>query len=335
MNYFKYAKSYNGYRAMRIYQEVQNLKGYAISIYKGLWEDALDMSFFHILENFDENSGCELSHYALRVVGTILLGKYNHEIEHETSLETNLNKKSVEEDLFNPAHEILDIEEGVSVDIQECVRYLLPMFIQDYKFFKSKKSEDRKLAYTGLFNMFSYETINESMDLMVKLYGEDMDYLYNLKRNCHYRNFSEDRYKDSMDNSIEYECFFKDVLIYKKLQVKSRKVFYLFNIKDAVDSIIQTYYQGKCSREVGDLTVYCTLSGNLVTSTEELRVVLERELVGAVLSRFSYFKVVCYEKGKSIILSSTKELEHGFTLDIFNQDFKIPIRELVSKCSNS
>lgn len=321
---------------MCVQQELDNLKGYAISIYKGLWEEALNKSLFHIIENFDDNRGVELSHYVSKVVGTILLGKYNHEIEQDTTLETTLNKRSVEEDSFNPANEILKKDEKeVSEDVKECVRYLLPMFIQDYKFFKSFKADERKMSYTGMFEMFSDETVMKSKDMLMDMYGSDMDYLYNLKKECHYRNFSEDRYKDSMDISIEYECYFRNVLIYKKLSSKINNYFYMINIEEIIDALIRTYYWGKCCRKIGSFMVYCTLSGNLVTGLEELRAVLEREFVGAFLSRFNYFRVVCYEKGKNIILSSTKELGYEFSLNIFEEEFPIPIKEVISRCSNA
>lgn len=334
MNYFNYAKSYSGYKAMRVYQEVQKLKGYAISIYNGAWEEALDMSFFHILDNYDEESGNDLSHYAIRVVGTILLGKYKHEIEHETSLETTLTKKAVSEDSSNPANIVVK-EDEVSIDVQTCIRYLLPMFIQDYKFFKSKKPEDRKLTYNGLFSMFSYDAIVEAMNTMISLYGDDMEYLYDLKRNSHYRSFTDDRYKSSMDTAIEYTCTFKNIVIYKKLQNKAtNRLFYVFNIEKTINNLIRQIYTEKGVRHLGDMSVYCTLSGNLVTSKEELRANLERELIGAVLSRFNFFRVACYEKGKSMVLTSSKKQNHSFFLNIFGEEVEVYISEVVSKCSN-
>lgn len=336
MDYFKHTKSTcNAYRTMQVYIEVQKLKGYAISIYKGLWEDALDKSFFHILENFDWDSGADLSHYATKVVGTILLGKYNHEIEHEVSLLAGMEKKSMETKELDPLNIVIPSEEEeASTSVDRCVHYLLPMFVQDFKFFKSKRPEDRVLTYTGLFNKFSERTVLTAMTLLVEEYGSSMEELLAMKKKSHFRNFPEDRYKNDLDETVEFNCLFKDVIIYKRLTGRASKKFYIIDLKEVLSRLVKTYFIAECVRVIGDVNVYCTLSGNILIGESELASTLERELVGALLARSQSVRVIAYEKGSSLIISSGKELQEGISFSIMEKDFNIPTRQLVSKCIN-
>ena len=335
MNYFNYSKVTSSYDAMEIYSVVMALKGYAKTIYKGLWEDALDKSFFHILENYKKESGGDLEHYATRVVGTILLGKYSKEIEHEVSLITAMDKKSLETKGLNPAEILIPETEEVSNDLKDCVEYLLPMFVQDYKFFKTRNPEDRKLTYEGLFSEYSYLVISSAMDFLVGHYAKQMDELLEVKKTCHYRKYQADRYKRSLDSSVDYQGFFNGVVLYKTLNGKSNKKMYLWNIESTLKDLIAKYYKsGKQVQTLGDLPVYCTLSGSFVTSEEELISCLENEFLGAVLARFQNLKVVSYERGKSLLVTSTQDLEDGLVFEIFSCSFTVKFKRLIAKCIN-
>lgn len=334
MNYFDYAQEHGIYKTMQIFNEVQSLKGYAISVYKNLWEDALDKSFFHILENYDENSGYDLSHYAIRVVGTILLNKYNNEIEHETSLTAAMDKKSYETKGLNPLEVLLEKEEEeVSNHVNSCVEYLLPYFLQDYKFFKSRKSEDRKLSYTGLFDKFSESTVYKAMSTLLEKYGDAIEYLYEVKQKCTVRNYPENRYESFLDTMVEYQTMFRNVLIYKKLSRKSKKYFYSIDLKNLKNSILNAFYEKDMyKREVGELTFYCSLSGSIVSSIEDLLNCLENELVGYIVSKCKV-KVVLYDRGATLLVSSSKEIEKVI-LNIFGIDFPFELKRVVAKCIN-
>lgn len=334
MYYFDYVKDVDASKALKIYETVNGLKGYAMSIYKGLWEDALDKAFFHIIDNYDESSG-DLEHYATKIVGTILLNKYAHEVEHETSLTTALDQKSLEEVGKNPLDIIMLKEDTTqSSDLDRCMEYLIPMFVRDFKFFKTKKSSDRKLSYSGLFQKFSERTVASAMISLVDKYGEDMEYIYNLSKNCRMRSYPDDRYLKSIDSSIEYLGVFNNVLLYKCLSRKVKKLFYSFNIRENVTTLIDVFYSSEDSigkRIIGSSEVYCTLSGKVVTSPDELYDCIERDIVGSLLAKMPHFKVVQYEKGEKLILSSPKDTSYGLVLDVFGKEFSTGIRKIVSK----
>ena len=335
MDYFSYNEAINSYEAMQIFDAVQGLKGYAAKIYKGSWEDALDSSFFHVLRNYNKESGGELEHYATKVVNTILLGKYKNEITHEVSLETGMNQVSMDATYQNPMNILISDEEEVSEDLMSCIHYLLPSFIEDYKFFKTRRSEDRKLSYKGLFSLYSSGTIVQAMDYMVKNYGQAVEELLAVKRNCHFRNFSADRYKNSLDTSIEYDCVLNNVLLYKKVSGRALKKFYFLNIRENITRLIEKFYTtNERKKTLGDITFYCSLSGNIVSSIDELYDTLEREIVGTVLARSQNMKVAVYEHNENMIVTASRDLEDGLILRIFDEDFPIVFKKIISKCIN-
>lgn len=336
MNYFDYVESLDISRIMRIYRAVWSLKGYAISIYKNLWEDALDQAFFHVLANYNEESGGDLMHYATKVVGTIMLNKYSHEIEHDIALDDGMTKKSAEEDIsVNPLNIIIETEDMLQVkDVKKCRRYLFPMFIQDYKFFLTKKSEFRKCSYKGIFGMFSTDVIMDTMDYYAKTYGPDMYRLGELKSQCKYRNFPSDRYKSSLDPNLEYSGMLNGVLLYRVASKRGARYFYRFDIKKTLDIICGSYYRSKdcvAHTVVEGKDIFCSLAGKIVIGMDELRETLENEIIGSLLAKVSIFRVLRYERGVDIILSSTKETDMLFPIEVFGYVFKVGFERVPSK----
>ena len=340
MNYFRYVKNFDAGRSLQIYHVVQNLKGYAITIYKNLWEDALDMAFFHILSNYDAESGGDLEHYATKVVGTIMLNKYNHEIEHDIALEDGMNKKSAEDTSANPLNILMEKENRVQLkDIERCKRYLLPMFIQDYKFFLSMRQEYRKCSYTGIFDMFSSEVIVETIKYYSKKYGSEMLKLGELKKQCHYRSFSDDRYQKSMDPNIEYQGMFHGVLLYRVVTKRGSRYFYSINIKKIIEDIVENFYlkpDNEAHTVVEGVDVYCSLSGKFLMGIENLKRALENEIIGSILAKMTIFRVIRYERGVNILLSATKETDVRFPIEVFGHTYfvgfdRVPSKRLVDK----
>lgn len=335
MRYFDYVDTLDSGRALRIYQAVYSLSNYAKKIYKGYWEDALDKAFFHVLENFNDDSGGDLDHYATKVVNTICLGRYNHEIAHDTSLNMEMDKKSATVGELNPLNILAEKEASFSYNnLKGCINYLLPRFIQDSHFFITKRAEHRKCEYKNIFSMFSHEVIVASMNYLVEKYGEAMEELNALKKKCRYRNFAEDRYKNSMDTTIEYMGMLKGVLLYKSLGKKTVRCFYEVDILDAVDYLVNNVYNVEGSRAkvvVEGMNVYCTLSGQLVCGEKELRKTLESELIGTILARMSVLKAVLYERGKSIVFSASREISNALKIEFLDNFYYLDFKRIPSK----
>lgn len=329
MEYFKHSGASNVNRAFEVFEVVQGLQGYAKTIYKSRWEDVLDMAYFHILNNFDWDGDNDLLHYATKVVGTIGLNIHAHEIEHDTQLDIAMDKKSLNTQGLTP-EEILLAEKEYSDGLEDCIDYLLPSFILDYKFFKSRRTEDRILSYTGLFSKFPEVLVAKAMTELVKRYGDTLEELYSIKREANFRSFSEGRYKDSLETTLSLEGVFKGIVLFRKEGGRMTKSFYELNIKSTLRDLFLTYYSSYAVRVVKGISVYVSLSGQLLFKEEVLLQTLEREIIGALLARNPFLKVAMYEKGKTIILTSSKELEE-LSLEIFGEPFKMPLRKLAAK----
>lgn len=335
MKYFDYVKSFDTERTIRIYQEVRKLKGYAMAIYKSLWEDALDKSFFHILDNFDDESGGDLEHYATKVVGTILLNKYSHEIEHEITLMNAMDQKSLKETSNNPLNIVVGNEEDKRIeDLKLCIQYLTPMFVKDYKFFLTKRPEYRKCEYNGLFEKFSADVINRTMSYFSKNYGDTMNDLDEFKKSCRYRSFSDERYKASIDENITYLGTVRGTVLYSCPIKKYSRIFYEVDLNELLWYIIEEFFiseKNSHKTKVEGEDVYCSLSGQIVMGTDELFLALENEVVGAILAKMSTLKVVHYDRGNRILLSSTREINVGLPMDFFGEEFIIEFKRVTAK----
>lgn len=330
-----------------IQDTVEKLKPYATTIYKSLWQDALDAAFFHIIKHFDFSISDEdtdsledkLYRYSTRVVGTILLGKYNHEIEHEISLINGMDRESISaENRMNPLSILLDSEdEASSHDLESCIDYLTPYFILDYKFFKSQKADHRKLKYTELFEKYSTTVISQAIQFLCDNYSNIMDLLYENISNTRYRLFAKDRYKNSLDQTIRYRGFINNTIIYESnTRVKGNKSFYYFSIEETISDILSEYYSVENTAHSGKFKIhnkiaYVSLSGNIVFSVNELRDYLEYEIIGAILAKISRLRVVVYQQGKYMILSSPKNDECGLAFSMFDTSYKTYFKRMVSK----
>ena len=338
MNYFSHAillQKNNPYRSWQIYQVVYNssLRYYAMKIYGAKYEDALDMAYRHILENYDEDKG-ELEHYATSVVGTINLGAYKKEISYDEMMNIVADKNAFKSNNGDPLDLFLESESKVpDKGVGECVKYLLPFFVKDFKFFKSRKSTDRTLVYSDLYNLFSVSTVMESINFMASKYTETVEKLYALKKKMKFRGYDGERYKKSLNMTVEYICELNGVILYKKEKGRTEKVLYEININEVLANVITMFYKDRLVMMVGEMPVYISLSGKFIFELEELLETLENEIIGCILSRLSTLSILRYERGNSIILVSSNVLAlSAINIDILDSSFFIDLVLKSSRC---
>lgn len=335
MKYYKYVRMQDQVFVFRVHQAVQACKALAISKYKSRWEDALDDAYFHIIKNFDDSKG-SLEHYAMSIVSTIYLNKYSKEVGSETVLEIESERKAMESvRVSNPYEELLDVieEEGTDYDeeIHLCIKYLLPFFIKDYEMFRSKDSSDRKMSYKGLFDMFPFKVINSAVKTLTDKYYEDAKYLSNLSKSCHIKNFKADRYKNSLDRTLSYISRVGDIVRCSAIGVKRKKYAYLIDINDILNKIYTMFYDsnGVARRVIDGTILYCSLSGQIVLTKEDLYDALEREIIGTLLALRTNLKVLNYEKGKELVVTSTRVYEPEVIIQMFQAGVYIPMKKLM------
>lgn len=333
MRYFSYVKPYDNVRALKIHDVVWGLERYAKTIYKSYYADVLDEAYFHILNNFNEDLGYDLENYATKIVKTIGLNRYSHEIANDLSLEIESNKVSYIEDNGNPSSDLVDVEpENLDLDMEECIKYLTPRFIKDFKLFQRQRSEYRTCDYSGMFRMFSLDTINKSIAYLKEKYSGKLEELMQKKQRCRYKSFAEDRYIKSLDPNIEYLGVLRNRLLYRSNTKKTTRFFYNVDIKKNIDTILECIYTHEDMYVVVEgIKVYCSLSGQITTSIEELREILEREIVGLLLARLVNVHVVVYDKGVNLILTITKELLKPVMIDFFGREVCVELVRVATK----
>lgn len=331
MKYFKYVRDADSLLAYKAHVAVRKCKPLAMSKYGSRWEDALDDAYFHIMDHYNEAQG-SLEHYALSVVGTISLNRYAKEVGSDTVFDIESNKEAVKYDELNSPFDSVLKEEDIEYDsaLKQCVQYLLPLFIKDYKMFGSKDGSDRKMSYKGLFDKFPVSIISKVFKTLGEEYYEEGKYLNELSKDCHMRNFSADRFESSLDKTISYQGRIGDIIKCKATGVKRKKYLYDLNIDDLCNKVYNMFYDigGLGSRLIYGITVYCSLSGNIYFTKEDLFESLEREIVGSVLAMRTNLKVLYYEKGKEMIFTSTRDDEPSVALTMFKTKVLIPLTRL-------
>lgn len=351
MEYFSHNKSFKNYgpvRSLEVYRVLYegSLVNYARKIYKGRYHDALDKAFIHILENYDESTN-NLEHYATSVISKIGLNDLKYEAPQDEALMIETDVVSYESDYGNPVKDIIRAEEAEKEeeDLKECIKFLTPYFIEDYKLFQTLRGSDRKLNYANVYDKFSESLIYKAvLEIRDKYFGV-LEELNEIKRNLNFRLYDENRYLKSIDNTLEIVSEVNGVILYTRRNAKKTKYLYEINLRETITDIMRYFYSGRLNRQLGNITVYCTLNGRFVCSEEDLYNSLEKDVIGVLLSHIQAMKVVQYVKGEKFIMVYSKPYYHPVSIDegeerhdgtikvkILDKEFYIEVIKRTSRC---
>lgn len=336
MNYFNCAlllKRNTPYRSFRIYSVVygKDMKAYAKKIYGANFEDALDRSYRHILENYDPNKG-DLEHYVISVIHKINRNIHKNEIGDEAA-DLAMDELAFKENNGDPLEEYLEKQrKGMPYDVENCVKYLLKYYIIDFKYFTTNKSSDKINSYSELFENFSIKSIKEAVEYIKVNYQESIEDLYAVKRIMRFKAYPRDRYMEAFDTSVEYLCDFRGIVVYKRPEAKTGKVIYEIDLKEILNRFKKIFYSGILNRNIGGLECYISLSGKLSFSEAEAMDNLETEIVGSILSRLQQMGVMLYEKGTRLLMTASSPMSRtSMVLSILDRPFPIEMRHRVAK----
>ncbi|MGV3076447.1 hypothetical protein ACEE21_15320 [Clostridium baratii] len=330
MRLFKYLSSKSPKELYDIFKVVQSLKPYAKSKYGSNYEDALDASYEHIIKNYDSDKG-ELRNYAIKVVGTIWLNSNKKEVANEEKTKISLDTKTAQDFVNSPTEE--KMEENLKSDnINSCINDMVEFFVKDFKFFATTNSKYKKMDYSELRDKYTSESILSAMRYLNKTYSEEIGKFISYSKTSSIRNFDENRYKKSIDTSLEYKGILNDIVLLKRKQGSHIKKVYKVSLKDTISKILELFYSDTNYGMivVANIPVYLTLSGKIVDNIDDLKYSLEKELVGSLLSRTS-LKVLRYERGNEILLSSTKDTQCDVVLPLFGKNVSINFERVVVK----
>lgn len=334
MRLFKYLSTRSPKEMYDIFKVVQSLKYLAMKKYANNYEDALDMSYFHIVKNYDSSKG-DLKNYAMKVVSTINLNSFKKESPDEkeqTDDSSSISNSKIAQDYINSNLEEVYEENFKSDNVDSCIKDMVSLFVKDFKFFVSSNAKYRKMDYKELFDNYSLDTILNAKNFLLDKYSSKIEKFISYSKVSSIRNFSEDRYLKSIDSSLEYKGNLNDIIMIKRKQGSHIKKVYRVSIENSINILLELFYRntnyGKMFIE--DIPIYTTLSGRVVDSIEALRYSLEKELVGSLLSRTA-LKVLNYDRGNEILLSSTKDTQSDVILSAFSKNISINFERLVVK----
>lgn len=331
MKYFKYLFSKSTKELYDVFKEVQGLHGYARAKYgEEKVEDVLDASYEHIIKNFDPSKG-ELRNYAMKVVGTIHLGINKKESASDEQTKITLDIKTAQDYINSPMEDVLE-SSSKSDSVDRCINDMVSFFVQDFKFFATSNSKYRKMDYSELIDKYTSESILSAMRYLSNTYASEIEKFITFSKESSIRNFSKDRYLKSLDTSLEYKGVLNGIILLKRKQGSHIKKVYKVSVNKVINMLLDLFYSntdyGKIV--VSDIPVYLSLSGKILDSVDDLRYSLEKELVGSLLSRTS-LKVLHYERGNEILLSSTQDTQSDVTLPIFNKNVSIGFERVAVK----
>lgn len=311
-----------------IYEVVWSLENYAKKIYKGGWEDALDAAMFHIIRNYDVNKG-DLSNYAIKVVKGICYNKYRKEVPYEYLSDlpdSEMETTEVVDDMN------MEDDNGDKQDIAECIAFLSPYFIEDFKFFTSMCKHDRKKSYPGLFERFTYQTIKDAISYLKDNYSEQVKEFHAARISRSKKRYDADKVNRSMADGINYMGVVNGTVLYTKRKSIASKVFYRVDIPEVVQEFIKRFYGDDSNAQVriGDCVAFSSLTGSIIFGIENLLESLEIDIIGMILSR-QEMKVASYTKGEELILVSNRQEEYNLNVKAFSSDIWIPFTQMSSK----
>ena len=331
MKYFKYI---NGIQTRSlsdmydIYQTVQKLDRYAKKIYKNRWEDALDMAFFHVLQNYDSSKG-ELENYTIKVVSGVLLNQFKKEYPYEFIADLGLNEEPKTE--FEDTDIVVNPEQ--KVDVNGCIAYLAPLFVRDFRFFDTMNGQHRKEDYSNLFEMYSYKTVQNAISYLTENYSERVREVYTSKKKCGGKSSNKESSKNQ-DSNLVYVNEITDIIVYYKKKKNSyTRYIYSVDLKKAVSELLLRFYSGdatKAHAKVENADIYCSITGKLVYSQKDLFDALVYDIVGIILARTS-LKLMKLKGYDEAIFVSTSELKYDLNLTIFGESTWITIDQRSAK----
>lgn len=342
IKYFKYQQKKSDLEIFEIFSVVSSLENYAKTVYsEEVVSSVLNDAFHHLIEHYNPQKGV-LSHYAKSVVKKIGLTGNKKEVANSDLTDTNLDLDSFEG--YRDFYTDEDITEE-SKNIMDCVRDIAFHFIKDYSFFNSiecinlgsvldtKLKVSRKCDYSDLLSRYSINTLIEAKDYLLKHYSSEVESLLGLSKSSSIRNLGGDRYKKSLETSLEYIDIINGILLVRTKKGSRSRLVYNLDIRKTIKTILNLFYSSsKYGRiDIEGVVVYISLSGKIVNSVDELIGCIEDELIGSLLARNSSFKVLSYVRGKEIIFTNTKELGYDITLPLFDRDFVLELDNIVTK----
>lgn len=325
MNYFKNQLSRGIRDLYEIYDNVYKLTPYAKRLYGSNYEDILDLAIDHMIKNYNSEKG-QIANYTIRLLKTIGKNRYIKEYAADEQVSISLEELSLKD--FT---EEFCLDEGKSSSFSECLGYLIKFFVYDYKFLVSGLSKYRKCNYKDLFNTYNYQVIKDTIKYLKDTYSEKVNLFYNYAKKPCTKEFSRDRYIQSLDKNLKFNSCINNIYIVTKTVGSHSKFIYKLDIKKVTEMVLKSFYiQDKGILNIEGVNFYLSLGGSIISNYDDLLFSIENSIIGSTLSRTG-MKVVAYIENDFMLLSSTKDSDYCIVYDMFDEVLKFSLERVVSK----
>lgn len=302
MFYFDYSKGDKSASfGIAVWEILQGYKYYAIRIYKSGWEEAIEATLHHVIENYDPRKG-QLENYIISVLKTICLNRFGSNIPDE-NVEIKVDsktKKGYDEGSndYSLADKRLD---NTSENIEICKRKMIPVYI---KLYGSSSSKTKKgiVVELNLNSVFTDEVISKALKDIKEDYDGILDHLASFKKENLWRRRTVVNITDYFLSSHELEYVMRDTVYLRKKENRKCNFIYRLDIEDAINKFLVIHGSKFSAESLDGTIVWCTIYGDFTLDIEDVRKTINAEMINYLCIK-KQVRILGYEEGKLMYIS--------------------------------
>jgi hypothetical protein len=328
MNYFDYVSTRSNQETMELFEILQDLKGYAFSIYGDRADDAIDATFEHVNSRYDESYG-ELENYTKSVLKNINRSEFKKESPDSENINGVWSERLTD---INSPDAILEerVDQLISENEIECAKELASGYVSDFEVFKDLGSMRVSSfdKYDKVFEKYTKATIINALFYLKDNYDEVIESFLEFGKKIKNKRMKESQIQKRVEDKIKFVSLIDKTVLYDKVSNFERRFFYAIDWIEFVEEIINVDKR-RISVEVEGRDFWLRPFGGVTDNEEQLKTELGMALVMAVLESNESIQLV-KTKGDVFIICSTQPLK-SCEICIYGMNFGVRLERLNSK----
>lgn len=328
MNYFDYVSTRSNQETMELFEILQDLKGYAFSIYGDRADDAIDATFEHVNSRYDESYG-ELENYTKSVLKNINRSEFKKESPDLENINGVWSERLTD---INSPDTILEerIDQLISENEIECAKELASGYVSDFEVFKDLGSMKVSCfdKYDKVFEKYTKATIINALFYLKDNYDEVIESFLEFGKKIKNKRIKESQIQKRVEDKLQFVSLINKTVLYDKLSNFERRFFYAIDWNEFVEEIIRINKK-RISVEVEGIDFWLRPFGGVTENKKLLKTELGMALVMAILDSHESIQLV-KTKGDEFIICSTQTLK-SCEISIYGMNFGVRLERLNSK----
>ena len=328
MNYFDYVSTRSNQETVELFEILQDLKGYAFSIYGDRADDAIDATFEHVNSRYDESYG-ELENYTKSVLKNINRSEFKKESPDSENINGVWSERLTDK---NSPDTILEerVDQLISENEIECAKELASGYVSDFEVFKDLGSMKVSCfdKYDKVFEKYTKATIINALFYLKDNYDEVIESFLEFGKKIKNKRMKDSQIQKRVEDKIQFVSLIDKTVLYDKLSNFERRFFYAIDWKEFVEEII-CIDKKRISVEVEGIDFWLRPFGGVTENKKLLKTELGMALVMAILDSNESIQLV-KTKGDVFIICSTQPLK-SCEICIYGMNFGVRLERLNSK----